>query len=233
MERLEKFYRFVNVVLVVIVLFLEAQIVHCLEKSGIHNFWLLFVVTATLLIAFFKFGEWLVEKMIENLDWLKKLIIGDEYIEGLWIDKVEISGRNFYGLLIISMKDGVYKVNGSQYSDKATLQNRWITISSDFENYTLKTIYQTTYFDEAKLEEPYGISSYNFQKTSLHGKPLIFSGTFYDVSRDFITKSFYGFKVTDKKVINKLKHPDKTAQAIMDLIQSPFFSNENDNLGKQ
>ena len=225
MKKLEKFNSYINIVLIIVALFIEEKIIDKFKETNLkeHEF-VLFVSAAVSLIIFFKALEWLVEQAIEKVDWFRELILSDDYIEGTWFDVVEIDGKKFYGIFSITYRDGEITQNGEQIAFDNKPQNSWNTIVSKYENNSLTMIYHVNYFDENRPEQPYGISVCNFSKPTTHRAPVTFSGTFYDMSKNFMTKSFRGFKVTDKEILQRLNNPATRNDALLNLISSPFFN---------
>jgi hypothetical protein len=223
MKRLENFYKDINMILIVVVLAIEGLVVEQLKESKIEHEWVILLCSIVFLVFVFKLLGRAVEKSIENSECIRALILGADYIEGTWFDMVEIGGDKFYGLVTHSYNEGHIEQSGEQISANGSPQNTWNSLASKYEDNTLTIIYRVNYFDEAIIEQRLGISTIDFSKSAKHRSPTSFSGTFYDMSNNFVTKSFRGFKVTDEEILAQLENSQTKLQAIKKLIDSPYF----------
>lgn len=223
MKKLNSFYKFIETVLIVVILAIEGNIVECVKKSQLKEEWLILLVSVVLLIFIFKLLGWLIEKAVENSKRIRAIILGDDYIEGTWFDIVEIGGYKFYGLLNITYKEGKIEQSGEQIATDGSPKNTWNTIASQYEGNTLTVIYRVNYFAEEIVEQRLGISTMDFSKPEKQFCPNTFSGTFYDMSKDFDTKSFRGFKVTNPDILFKLSNPESKPQATKELINAQYL----------
>jgi|GEM_PF-5420639 len=223
MKKLEKFYNIVNIGLIVFMLFLEGEIRHFVEKTKLEHEHLIFIIVIAILIAFFKFIEWLVELLVEKIASLRALILGDEYLEGVWCDRTTIDGKFYYAILSIMLKDGMYLINGSQYCSDGTEHHCWNTIASKFENPTIRFLYRSIYFNEQDKEnEPMGYSSYSFEKLNLHHCPTSYKGKYKDFGKNSIERSFKGVKILKKDFLKNLRIPENQRSTVLEIIQFYF-----------
>lgn len=225
MHRLESFYKTLTTILIVIFLSIEAYLVHLVSEIKIENKFYPFIIIGFIigLILIFKFVEFLVEKLLEESKIVRALILRDDFIEGVWLDKVDIDGISGYGLITIVYQNGKFIQTGEQILYDGTTRCSWNSVASEYDNNTLKIIYHVKYFDEKLVDQPYGISMYRFAKSGSHKQPLSYIGTFFDMSNNYMTKSVKGFKVTDKKLIAKLYVPETRNEALKILMNSNFF----------
>lgn len=209
-------------ILIVVILSIEGLIIEKLKKYEERE-WLILFFGIIALVLIFKFLDLLVEKIIERSAYLRELILGDDYIEGTWIDLIEINGTKYYGLYTNAYKEGQIVQNGEQLTSEGIPTNSWKTIASKYENNTLTLIYQVNYFEVEKIEQPYGIVSISYSKIATHKSPIAFTGTYYELSKQFYTNSFRGFKVINKNTLKKLNQPEKRSETIKELITSYAF----------
>lgn len=223
MKKLENFYKNITIAIIVVILVIEGSIVHFLKESQLKNQILILFFSIALLIFVFKLLGLAVEKVVEKSDCIRAWILDEDYIEGIWFDMVEINGHKFYGLVTHTYKDGHIEQSGEQISSTGLPQNSWNTLASKYEDNTLTIIYRVNYFDEKIVEQRLGITTIDFSKQANGKRPVTFSGTFYDMSNDFITKSFRGFKVTNTEILSELENPETKLGALKKLIDSNYF----------
>jgi len=220
MKKIERFYKYANSIFVVIVVLIEEQVIQFVEHLGIKNNVLVYVISIITLITLFKIMEWTVEQLLEKVCWIRKLLLGEDYIEGVWLDKVEINKEKFYSLIHINYEDGMYYINGEQFFDNRVIKCSWHTISSRYENNSLKTIYETTHYCGGKNETFYGLSVYNFSINPQHTSPETFSGFFFDTSSSLTNSSFHGYKIVDKNELEMLRDPQKRIVMLKQYMES-------------
>lgn len=223
MEKLERFYKFVDSVLIIIIVYLEGRVAEGLEAGGVKNFWTLLVVSAVILILVFEFLGWLIQKAVENISWIKMMILGSDYIEGTWFDVVETNGTRFYGLYTISYMEGRILQEGDQVSSEGKVVNSWKTVASNYQDHTLSILYKVQYFDEQRIDHPYGISFTSFSSPSSRKVPLVLNGIFYDISTKLINEAYRGFKVVDKNLLKELNNPEENGRALKTLMSHSYL----------
>jgi len=223
MKKLENFYKNLNIILIVVVLSIEGIIIEKFKESRQESETLALLLGIVLLVLIFKFLGLAVEKIVERSERIRELILGEDYIEGTWFDMIEIEGEKYYGLYTNFYKDGEILQNGDQISADGVPTNSWKTIASQYDNGTLTMIYQVNYFEVNRVEQPYGILSISYSKTLAHKAPVAFTGTYYEMTKEFTTNSFRGFKIKNKNTLKKLNDPAKRTEAIKELIASSTF----------
>jgi hypothetical protein len=104
-----------------------------LEKSIEYNFLenkktppaIIWIVAAVGLMALLWTAEWLVNRWFDYSQKLRRLVLGDDFIEGTWFNKVKLSGQALYGLLHIEVREDGVMVHGAQYDENCKLTATW------------------------------------------------------------------------------------------------------------
>ncbi len=191
------------------------------EFSGI-----LIVVTGIFLIASFEVVNYILSQIINNWDWLKKIILRDDYIEGTWITAVPFQNTIHYGIFTIKLKDGQYLSSGTRYTPDCIPQQTWRTEASKYEMNSLKLIYKSTFFSNEIKEEHNGLAIYKFQNSSNNyfSSPNLINGSVYSVSnKENESISFVGYKITVSKDLEILNKPDNMKDKFKAIIDSPYL----------
>jgi hypothetical protein len=225
MKNIENFYKKISVVIIAATFAIEnlivKRLVEYLQKIKLANEWIILLLSIIILVFIFELLSLVVEMVIEKCKCIRALILGEDFIEGVWFDLVEDNGEKCYGLVTISYKEGHIEQNGVKISSQGLPQSAWNTDISKYEDNILTIVYRVNYSDEKMIEHPSGISFIHFLKRANHKHPLIYNGTFYDMSKPLITKSFNGFKVTDNKILSQLDISDTRMEAIKTLMNHP------------
>lgn len=217
MKKLEKFYRITNIGIVSVLLIFEGKVrdlIHAPEVVG-------YVATIAILIMLFKLLEWVIELFVERTIWLRRLILGDEYLEGVWCDKITIDDKFCYAILTITLDNEMYYINGSQFYIDGTLQHTWNTLASKYDDHIIRFLYHSTYYDNSD-DDPYGYCIYCFEKKNLHHFPTTYNGKYKDIGKDQIERPFVGYKILRKDILKKLKAPEKHIETFREIVQFYF-----------
>ncbi len=148
---------------------------------------------------------------------LRKFVLGEQYIEGVWIDRVQSGGgMEFFGLINISPDDeklcfSVENVDrtggGSGRLVAKQIQMEWPTIVFKSEGNSR----------EPKYNE--GIVSLQFE--GIQGVPNRFSGGCLD--KNLIPPVVIeGWRITDEDMLKDLQDPEKRKQSLQKLIANYF-----------
>lgn len=226
MKRLQNFYNYLDTILMVIILYVEGLVVKTFEETFFKNNLLVFLCTIFFFVAIFKLAEWLIGKvLIGKSEFFRKVILGEDFVEGTWFDMIVNSdtGAKTFGLSTNTMKDENIYQNGEQFSADGSPLNIWGTIASQLIENTLTIVYRVNYFDEKIVEQRLGIRTISYSKTAKQKRPNTFIGVLYDMSGKFYTKSYYGFKVTEKEILKELANPQTKREALRKLMGSDFF----------
>lgn len=197
--------------------FIAESVIKNLEKHGrIDKLWL------TLLIGFVAIAtmhvlELVVTTLFHRSMWIKQVLLGDEYIEGVWFDIVV--GKNHYGLINIHICDGRIFIVGETFNTNGDVTATFEDYMVKFEGRTLRGAYYASHFNETTPMEVRGLSTY-----ILSGNPgevpKYYSGFFNDIATHDNSGQVQGFKITDNKVLGNLKNPNIRKSEIMSLIKT-------------
>lgn len=231
MHRVQKVHDYIDTLLVVAVLYTEGTILDNLEQHYFKDHALVFVGCILFFVLVFKLLEWLINKLIKNSERIREFILGEDFIEGTWFDATVEENRTF-GLFKNSYQGLEIEQNGELFSADCVPLNSWTSIATNYKERTLTLVYKVNYVEEEIIEQRIGVLIITFTKTAQQKSPNTFIGTYYDLSEEFKSKSFYGFKITDKAILKDLSNPATKRQAIRKLIDNHFFK-EHEELTSQ
>jgi hypothetical protein len=215
MKRLEAFIAFVKGFGLLFGFYIERRFEYVLGDKTPKS--LLVIVAFLSLLASIKIFERLAETSIERWRWLRKSILGDNYIEGVWFNKVP-TNPPLYGLLRIELRDGSVGVEGEQYDQDATLTATWHSEMAHFDGSILTYAYRVIYVREGQSHEIQGISRISFAKVSQKGVPRSYNGHFQDIAVEQKNFCFTGFLLEDQQILAKIERPDGKHEAITALV---------------
>lgn len=216
MQRLERFIDAVRAFALFVGLYFEQYLEgHLLNGKSPAP--LLVTIFAFLgLIAFVKIAEAATVLAIERWRGFRRTILGDNYIEGIWFNKVPTTSP-LYGLLRIEIKDGSVGIDGEQYDRNGALTASWHSEMSKFDGDVLTYAYKATYSKHGQKHQVDGVSQISFAKASHSGVPQSYNGHFHDSVGDEQACCFTGFRV-ETALKEMLEKPTEKAKAVRDLI---------------
>jgi hypothetical protein len=168
------------------------------------------------LIAFIKIAEVVAEFAIERWRGLRRTILGDSYIEGVWFNKVPIASP-LYGLLRIEIKGESVRVSGEQYDKHGANTAIWHSEMSKFDGSTLSYAYRATYSRHGEQHEVHGVSQISFGKVSRTGAPRSYNGHYHDSVGQQETCCFTGFRL-EADIVDQLDKPTEKLPTVKQLI---------------
>ena len=215
MKRLERFIQSVKAFALFAGLYLEKYLEqHLLDEKSRKP--VLVTVFAFLgLIAFIKIAEEVADFAIERWRGLRRTILGDSYIEGVWFNKVPLENP-LYGLLRIEIRDGSVRVDGEQYDQHGALTASWHSEMARFDGSVLTYAYKATYSRHGKEHEAHGVSRISFAKASHSGVPQTYNGHFHDTAGNQEPCCFTGFRI-EALIREALEKPVEKAYALKQL----------------
>lgn len=179
---------------------------------------LLLILAVVIVIFVFVIIDYILDKLVE-LAFIRKLILGEDYIEGHWIElayDVQNGQAISYSLISIKGNGDSLILSGDSY-DYATSTpiGSFTSNSITYEYPHLYYNYKYDITNEINLKE--GISRIKFN--SHFGKsPLSLTGFFIDI--DSNTKvNFIAWKVYDYKLIKRLSNPELFHTEVLNYVQ--------------
>lgn len=221
MKRLQQFIRTVQAFGLIVGFYLEKHFEHFLEcvrtQDGKDSSSSLVLIVAVLaLMASIKICEWLADAAVERWSWLRRTILGDSYIEGVWFNGGS-ADKQVFGLLRIAFRDGKVIVEGEQYDGNGSLTATWHCDMAEFDGSTLRYAYEVIYAHKFS-HEIHGTSRLSFAKVSGSGIPRSYNGYFQDIGPEGAV-CFTGFRVESGDILKKLETPEGKISAVKTLIK--------------
>ena len=215
MKRLQAFISFVEGFGLLFGFYIERRFEYVLGNETPKPL-LTIIAFLSLLASIMLFGQ-LAKSSVERWRWLRRTILGDNYIEGVWFNKVPTEPP-LYGLLHFEFRNGSVGVEGEQYNGQAILTATWHSEMAHFDGSILTYAYKVIYVREGQPHEIQGVSRISFAKVSRNGVPLSYNGHFQDIAAERQNFCFTGFRLEDEDLLSKIESPSGKHDAILALI---------------
>ena len=183
-KKIEQLYRWIETVITAIIGITSGYFVYEIQIVSNHK-WALVILIVGLIVLCEKLLHIIFKKVINNSIMLRKLILREHFIEGLWFGKVINTGADNetygYSIVRIEHKDHGYEVKGKVYD----LQLKTFTAgfsSSDSHYYSEEQIF-IYYFTGYNLYDGSAadiIGRTNLKVIQSHKYPTEFMGTVFD-----------------------------------------------------
>jgi hypothetical protein len=165
-----------------------------------------FIIGLTMPIIWFVRYLW--RQAFLRMSFLRKVVLGDRFVQGWWIDEVAgadvQTDKSRAAIKITFDVDGALKIFGVAYSDAT---KHTYTFSSDLVTYVGRDI--NFLYDVTGQDVPggkaHGFGRYTFPVGV--GEPASYQGFFIDASRP-TPSNVLGKKISDKALIKKLTETD-------------------------
>lgn len=217
MRKISKFYRSVDASALGAGLAFVGLTEQWFDAQNIPG-WLVWVIVALLIGAFVRIFRVLAVRAVNRSQRVRRVILGADFIEGVWFDVLHINGELFCALITVYIRDGKYSVVGKQFDANGDLIVTWTSITSVFDGNTLHYLYRAHYNRLEPPEERQGISIWNFSRASGSRAPISFSGYFVDMVSGFRSEVFTGRKL-NKSEVSDLENPTGEKDLISKLMR--------------
>ena len=86
--------------------YLEKLVEHDLLENTKTPPPVIWIVAAIGLVGLLWLIEYLINVWFDRSQWFRQKLLGDDFIEGIWFNKVKLSDKSLFGLLRIEIKEG-------------------------------------------------------------------------------------------------------------------------------
>ena len=203
------------------------SVVVALILGNIANYFLidnglLLLVVLSLIILLSSIYTIIINFFINSVSAVRRIILGRQYLEGLWIDRVTRNDAVIgYGLITVSSDLENIRINGEWY-DPAFKQK-----GETFQSYHLKIEWPLITFihsahrpDKAHTPTINGITVIDIQE-NIRGPPTQWTGYFTDTLENTYNNTI-AYKITDKALIRKLTNSMTKKDAIKEFVGKTF-----------
>jgi len=157
--------------------------------------------------------------IIKQSSWVRRIIVGDDYIEGIWVDVAEHNGSKSYGLFIVRYVKNSFHVVGKEFDDQGQVIYDWQSINSSFDGDRLIYLYSTHTRLGHSVADNYGVSSLTFIRSGPNKFPKSATGYFIDAALNF-RKVVTTAEKKSNHVFKTLNNIDETRKFILEWISS-------------
>jgi len=149
------------------------------------------LLTATLLF-FVEILMRIINELLENSLPLRKFLLHNEFIEGLWVD---YSDQNF-GIIKIDYSNNEFLVSGESYDKNLNFLGNWTSDTCYFDKGIFKYLHTSNYHENS---QELGYSEYSFFNNNDNKYPNQFSGYFIDLTSKSSKIRVQGQRISDDK----------------------------------
>ncbi|AXG70534.1 hypothetical protein KORDIASMS9_02774 [Kordia sp. SMS9] len=201
-QQIENINNLSKTILASVAIFLAGYIQTSVLDNKIDNKVLAILIIAVTLLICVEVGSIVIEYFINNNSWIRKIILGEEFFEGLWIDVTEIKT---YALIRIKYEKGFYLLQGESYNSDGELLGTWKSVNSWISNGKLECYYKGNYDDQVSDFD--GRNEFSFMCSN--GKiPCRFTGYYMDIVTEFRQYRIIGERI-EKDIEIKLTNPSE------------------------
>lgn len=180
---------------------------------------LAFLFAVLFLLAVSRSWAW----ALTNWAWLRRIVLGSLWLEGVWFSPLHIDGQKRYGLLRIRFDGERYEVVGEQFDVHGIVRVSWTSQMSAFNGHTLCYAYDARYLVDGSPEARIGLSMIHFTRNRVIAAPQFCNGHFIDVSAPAEGVAFSGFKIRGSHRLKQLKEvstPQERREMLEGLIEA-------------
>jgi hypothetical protein len=216
MERYKRFLEWTRTLAVFSAVFAADLVLKRVEDQGFSLLATTFILGLVAIVSL-HVAEAVAVRVIEAAPWLRRLVLANQWVEGIWID--EVVGENHFALVTMSTEGGEVKVRGEQFDVDGAITATWESCASVLEGNTLRTIYRSPQFYKGQPSETSGMSTYVF--TGRPGQaPEFYSGSFIDAAAGGRNCQLRGARINDRKLIGRLMSDVSRRAELINLAQT-------------
>ena len=154
-----------------------------------------------------------VRSLVENTKLGRRLILGRQYIEGVWIDLVQEGGEpKAVGLTRINIIEGELKISGDDYDIDGLHTGHYVCDFHYVDWPRIRYVYSYQYSDDDNIIKQ-GLGEFLFDDTGI--SPIRYSGHFFDIQGGKRFR-FEGWKLKDRKKLKELRTPKGRIDLVKD-----------------
>ena len=205
MTRIVSFYRAIDLVTMSIGLLLCRLISKTyLDKE--LKWQVSFIICLVIMIVTVKLLSFVVKEIVKTSAFLRRIILQDNYIEGLWISD---NGERGVALTTIIIKDLDILVTGKQYDNNGSLLWTWTTRgAASYRDYKLLYISDSIPSSTESTEEVLGLTSVTYFPQKNGRIPVRMQGFWSDVDGTHPIERFTGQRVRGWWKLRRLRTVD-------------------------
>ncbi len=155
-----------------------------LTANAEEKIWVI-VVVSIILFVIISFFNWAITKIVDNSRPLRKLLLGKDFLEGWWIQKIMDNGMQerpvIYSKVYISYDEGSYKVTGESFDKDGNFTANFHSQFSEYSNHVLKYPFTITTLENQE-KKVFGTSKLRFSPNNEH--PTKYLGIVYSNLRE-------------------------------------------------
>lgn len=215
MKRYKQFLNWIHVLALFSAIFVAERIIHAIEEIALPWYAPIAVIGISVLLVF-HVTEFVATGMFERFSWLRRFVLADEWIEGVWFDFVSDTDR--FALVIIHQTEGEPAITSELFDEKARVRATSESFIVSVDGRTIRAIFRSPQFEPNRPPtELIGFTTYVFSGPP-HHPPSYYNGYFADLSASTKKHQLRGFRIEDPKQIEKLMHHHNKQAAVLELI---------------
>lgn len=146
-------------------------------------------------------------KVINSSTWIRRLLLGKDFIEGWWVESLELlhnvtgqpdASTSDFVIAVIRFDDGEYTVEGYWLDISGNFKGSWASSFSTYKDGCLEYIFQGPWLAGAKPYTNNGYARIKFLRDTTSSPPEYFEGEVVNIGPDFNQAYFTGRKVASE-----------------------------------
>ena len=211
MNRYERFSNFFRIMALVGAILLADILLNKLQGLNIPPV-IAFTLKGISAVAVLQIAEFLSSWLFDSSSFVRRIALGTEYLEGVWLDTVTDS--DLFGILNVSYRNGQLCMNGESYDLEGNVTASWDNFQINIDGRTVRALYRSPQYSDGVPSEILGFSTYIFSGPP--GKaPEQYSGYFADSSSHGARCALRGFRIVDKTILKRLRSPNERQEALL------------------
>jgi len=144
------------------------------------NLFILFIIYLAIFFLVATLTIFFLDVSLKRSTAVKRLLLGLDYIEGVWINISEGSSNNMYGILFVTYDVNTVHIQGVQFDDNYDVIASWQSELSYYINGKLLYTYKTLKSEEEDSVDIDGMSCIQFIRPPQEKFPTGYRGYYFD-----------------------------------------------------
>ena len=147
-------------------------------QSLVQNSPLALFILLVIVVLLSQVADYLIRQGVSKARWIRRYILGRQFVEGYWVDRVIEGGQvESVGLLTIAYDNGQLEINGESLDTEGRRLGTFRTYISEYDNWEFRYAYHGMHKGKSDVRID-GYGEYHFVRGDRI--PLAFSGFLHD-----------------------------------------------------
>ena len=216
MDRLEKISQVTQTLSLATSAVVGQQVSSWMERQKAFPAWLPPLAALLIVVVGLHVLQALLETLFSSLKPLRRLLLGNQFIEGIWFDLSQADGRPIVvGIARIMLAGSTVRFYGDDFSVDGTRQGHYMSDYASLEWPKLK--YKYTYHVSGTRQ----LSNQGFgeaQFLARGGPPQQYVGFHFDILEGQRV-TYEGWRIEDRSILDKLDNPNTRRKVVLEFFR--------------